>query len=36
MKIKFTDQQGEKTLGKLSEINTQSFDTVHEIDPLFN
>lgn len=35
-KIKFTENQGEKTVDKLSNLNVDSFDTTHEIDPLFD
>ena len=34
-KIKFAENQGEKTLDKPSNINLDAFDTLHEIDPLF-
>jgi hypothetical protein len=34
-KLKFAENQGEKTLDKLSNLNLETFDTLHEIDPLF-
>ena len=34
-KIKFNDNQGEKTLEKKANIDVVAFDTLNDIDPLF-
>ena len=34
-KIKFAENQGEKTLEKLQNLNVVQFDTQHDVDPLF-
>ena len=34
-KLKFSENDGEKTLDRLENINLSSFDTQHLVDPLF-
>ena len=34
-KLKFRDDDGNKTLDTLKNLNISTFDTVHQVDPLF-